>query len=298
VPAYSRLLESGELERRAAHLTDRLKSCDLCPRRCQVNRLEGELGSCGVGRLAWVSSFGPHHGEEQPLRGTRGSGTVFFSGCNLHCIFCQNAAISQQLNGIALSANQLAEVLLELQARGCHNINLVSPTHVAAQIVQALNIAAGKGLNLPLVYNTGGYDSVETLAGLDGIIDIYMPDMKYSQDEMGKLFSAVYAYPDVNRQAVKAMHEQVGDLLTDSKGIAIKGLLVRHLVLPDGLAGSREILEFLAREISLDTYLNIMDQYHPHFRASSYPGLDRRISLKEYQEVRSLALELGFRRLD
>ncbi len=239
--------EEGKLTERAEALAWRLESCDLCPRKCGVNRLEGEIGSCGIGRESWVTSYGPHHGEERPLRGTLGSGTIFFSGCNLSCVYCQNAAISQKRTGYPVSPAELAAIMLEIQDLGCHNINLVSPTHVAAQIAQALALAAEGGLKLPLVYNTGGYDSLSTLTALEGMIEIYMPDMKYSQAQAGLHYSGVEDYPERNQAAVLEMHRQVGDLQLDGDGLAWRGLLIRHLVLPCNLAGSQQILEFIAR---------------------------------------------------
>jgi putative pyruvate formate lyase activating enzyme len=297
-PAYFDLFQAGMLRDRAEEIYQKLESCNLCPRNCQVNRIKGEIGSCGVGKLAWVTSYGPHHGEEAPLRGRYGSGTIFFSGCNLGCVYCQNADISQQLSGRPVSPSQLSSYMLELQARGCHNINLVSPTHVVGQIAQAIALAAADGLSLPIVYNTGGYDDLETLRMLDGLIDIYMPDMKYSQGEIGDAYSGVPDYPEVNQQAILEMHRQVGDLVLNPSGIAQRGLLIRHLVLPDGAAGSTETLEFIAEHISKDTYLNIMDQYRPAYQARRYPGLDRSLTRQEFQDVIGEAEELGFSRLD
>jgi len=297
-PAYLNLLQAGTLQHRAERLYQRLESCDLCPRNCRANRIKGEIGSCGVGDLAWVSSYGPHHGEEAPLRGRYGSGTIFFSGCNLSCVYCQNADISQQLSGRPVSARELSSFMLELQALGCHNINLVSPTHVAGQIAQGIALAAADGLTLPIVYNTGGYDALDTLRDLEGLIDIYMPDMKYSQPEIGEYYSGVPDYPQINQEAVLEMHRQVGDLIMDPPGIAWKGLLVRHLVLPGGLAGSSAILQFIAENLSKDTYLNIMDQYRPAYQARSHPALDRPITRDEFQVVLKEAQELGLTRLD
>jgi putative pyruvate formate lyase activating enzyme len=297
-PVYRDLLTAGILKKRVQEMNKKLARCDLCPRNCSVNRLGGELGICGVGQQAWVSSYGPHLGEEKPLRGRNGSGTIFFSGCNLACIYCQNADISQQLAGRPVTAEQLAEIMLELQARGCHNINLVSPTHVISQILEAIYLAAEKGLSLPIVYNTGGYDSIGTLELLDGIIDIYMPDMKYSSDNSGERLSGVPDYPSVNKKAVREMHRQVGDLRLDYGGIAVKGLLIRHLVLPAGLAGSRNVLDFIAREISRNTYLNIMDQYRPAYKAQRLPEIDRLVHQEEFEAVIDLAAELGLKRLD
>jgi len=297
-PNYQDLLISGDLEKRAADFQRRLKACDLCPRNCGVNRIEGETGVCGVGNQVWVNSYGPHFGEEDPLRGWQGSGTIFFSGCNLNCLYCQNADISQKLSGSEISAEVLADIMLELESRGSHNINLVSPTHVAAQITQAIYIAAQRGLHIPIVYNTGGYDSIQTLIMLDGIIDIYMPDMKYSQPEISERLSGVSDYPSVNQLAVKEMFRQVGDLVLSPPGIAKRGLLIRHLVLPGNLAGSKTILRFLASEISQNTYLNIMDQYRPAYLVERHSEINRRITSDEYQVVVEEALRLGLKRLD
>ena len=297
-PSYLDLLLSGDLEKRAADFQLRLKACDLCPRDCGVNRIEGEVGVCGVGNQVWVNSYGPHLGEEDPLRGWQGSGTIFFSGCNLNCLYCQNAEISQKVSGSEISVEVLADIMLELEDRGAHNINLVSPTHVTAQIAKAIYIAAQRGLQLPIVYNSGGYDSIQTLKMLDGIIDIYMPDMKYSEPEISERLSGVFDYPSVNQLAVKEMFRQVGDLVLSLRGIAERGLLIRHLVLPGDLAGSKIILRFIAKEISQNTYLNIMDQYRPANLAGRHSEINRRITSDEYQTVVSEALMLGLIRLD
>jgi putative pyruvate formate lyase activating enzyme len=295
-PAYVRLLDGGELGRRARSARNHLKSCDLCPRYCRVNRLETLEGAvCRTGERAVVSSFGAHHGEEDPLRGFRGSGTIFFTWCNLRCVFCQNWDISQKGMGDEVEPEALAGMMLSLQAQGCHNINLVSPSHVVAQILAALVIAAQGGLVLPLVYNTGGYDSPEALALLDGVVDIYMPDMKYGDSAMAHRYSHVRDYCEVNRAAVKEMFRQVGDLTLDERGIARRGLLVRHLVLPGGIAGTPEVLRFLAEEVSPRTYLNLMDQYHPCYRADEYPPLDRSVDREEYGQALMLAKRYGFR---
>jgi putative pyruvate formate lyase activating enzyme len=293
-PAYLELFRSGELAERASRALERLASCDLCARYCRVDRVASVKGAvCRTGRRAVVSSLGPHHGEEDPLRGSRGSGTIFFSWCNLRCIFCQNSEISQKGVGHEVEAQDLAGMMLTLQARGCHNLNFVTPSHVVAQILEALVIAAGEGLRLPLVYNTGGYDSPEALELLDGVIDIYMPDMKYGDSEAAHRYSHVRDYWEVNCAAVKEMHRQVGDLVVDAQGVALRGLLVRHLVLPEDLANTERVLAFLAEEISPDTYLNLMDQYHPSHRADRVPPLDRVTTTDEYLYALELARGYG-----
>lgn len=297
-PGYVSLLASGQLESRIKSAFARLESCNICPLRCGVNRLVGETGICQTGKLALVSSYGPHPGEERPLSGWRGSGTIFFSRCNLRCVFCQNADISQHSAGQAVSTADLAGMMLELQKLGCHNINLVSPSHVVPQILAAVEAATRKGLNLPIVYNTGGYDSLDTLALLDGVIEIYMPDMKYSDPDLAFRYSQVRDYPHINQAAVREMQRQVGDLQMDADGLAYRGLLIRHLVLPNGLAGSEAIFRFLAEKISPNVYLNIMTQYHPAFNARQHPELNRRITPEEYQAAVSLAKQIGLTRLD
>ena len=298
-PAYRRLLATGELAARAADADRRMENCDLCPRYCRVNRTTSLRGvACRTGTKAIVSSFGPHHGEEDPLRGWAGSGTIFFAWCNQRCVYCQNAEISQHGGGEALDTDQLADLVLSLQATGCHNVNFVSPSHVVAQILASVAVAAEKGLRLPLVYNTGGYDSPEALALLDGVVDIYMPDMKYGSSEPGHTYSHVRGYAEVNRAAVKEMHRQVGDLQIGPDGLARRGLLVRHLVLPNDVAGSAAVLRFIAEEVSPATYLNLMTQYRPCYRAGHYPGLDRRPSAAEFAEAFGLARRFGLDRLD
>jgi putative pyruvate formate lyase activating enzyme len=297
-PGYLSSLDNGELRCRVETAYARLESCGICPLRCGVNRAQGELGICQTGVLAQVSSYGPHPGEERPLSGWRGSGTIFFARCNLRCVYCQNADISQLSSGQEVSPAELAGLMLELQARGCHNINLVSPSHVVPQILAAVELAAQGGLTLPLVYNTGGYDSLETLALLDGVVDIYMPDMKYGDAEVALKYSKVRDYPQVNQAAVLEMQRQVGDLMLDEDGTAYRGLLVRHLVLPGGLAGSEAVFRFLAEEVSKNVYLNIMAQYRPAFHAWDYPALDRRIRSEEYRAVIALAKRYGLARLD
>ncbi len=275
-----------------------LAECHLCPRHCGANRLAGEKGKCRTAGQAMVSSYGPHFGEEAPLVGRHGSGTIFFTFCNLRCIFCQNYTISQLGEGSPVSPKELAGMMLSLQAKGCHNINLVSPTHVVPFILEALELAVGGGLSLPLVYNTGGYDSLETLKLLDGVVDIYMPDMKYADAKVGERFSGIRDYPEINRAAVKEMHRQVGDLELDEAGVAQRGLLVRHLVLPNRLAGTEAVVRFLAREVSANTYLNIMAQYHPCYQAFDIPELARPISQREFAEAVEMAHRQGLHRLD
>jgi len=245
-----------------------------------------------------ISSYGPHFGEEAPLVGRRGSGTIFFTYCNLRCVFCQNYTISQLGEGRAVDREELAGMMLSLQAKGCHNINLVSPTHVVPYILDALELAVSLGLYLPLVYNSGGYDSVETLKLLDGIVDIYMPDMKYSDEKTAEQLSGIKDYPSINRAAVREMHRQVGDLQIDEEGVARHGLLVRHLVLPNRLAGTQEVVRFLAQEVSTNTYLNIMAQYHPCYKAFEISQLSRPVNKQEFHEAIDLAHQQGLDRLD
>ena len=297
-PAYLHLLARGELEERIHRARQMLASCEGCAWRCRVNRTAGELGKCLTGALARVSSYGPHHGEEDPLRGWRGSGTIFFSRCNLRCQFCQNHDISQADAGMQMESEELAAIMLMLQRQGCHNINLVSPSHVVPHILSALLLAARAGLHLPLVYNTGGYDSLTSLDLLNGVVDIYMPDMKYADDEIALRYSKIPDYWQVNRVAVKEMHRQVGDLVQDAEGLAVRGLLVRHLVLPKGLSGTEQVVKFLAEEISPHTYLNLMDQYRPTHRAREYPELNRPLTRQEYREAVEMAARAGLHRLD
>ena len=298
-PAYLRLLESGELKKRAetAHL--HLEDCDLCARYCHVNRFKTIEGAvCRTGERAWVHSFGAHHGEEGPLSGWRGSGTIFFTWCNLRCVYCQNWEISQKGVGREVTSEEIASMMIQLQDEGCHNINFVSPSHVVAQIITAVLIAAQRGLHLPLVYNTGGYDSQEALELLDGIVDIYMPDMKYGNSDVAYTNSRARNYVETNQAAVREMHRQVGDLLLDESGVAQRGLLIRHLVLPGGVADTDKVLAFISQEISSKTYINLMDQYHPCYRADEYPPLDRLVSPREYQLILDLAGKYGLYRLD
>ncbi len=275
-----------------------LKKCELCPRKCHVNRTAGQRGVCRTGDKPFVSSWGPHFGEERPLVGRRGSGTIFFGNCNLGCIFCQNYPISHLGEGQEISFEKLASIMIELQNIGCHNINLVTPTHQMPMILRSFEIARGEGLSIPIVYNCGGYESLHAIELLEGIVDIYMPDFKYSDPDMALRYSNAKDYPDAARVAIKEMYRQVGDLILDERGIAKRGLLVRHLVLPEGIAGTEGVVKFIAEEISKNTYINIMDQYHPCFRAFDNPPLNRRITDKEYREAVKMALDAGLKRID
>jgi len=290
-------LPPGELKKRAELAVAMLSDCTVCAQGCRVNRLTGERGICQGGREAVVSSFGPHFGEEAPLVGSGGSGTIFFTYCNLKCEFCQNCDISQNGEGDEVSAGELAGMMLALQKRGCHNVNLVSPSHFVPQFLEALVIAAEKGLQLPVVYNTGGYDALETLDLLEGIVDIYMPDIKFADDNAGRKYSGAAGYFSVAKQAVKKMHRQVGDLVLDERGIACQGLLVRHLVLPGNLARTEKVMAFLAGEISKSTFVNVMDQYYPAFKAFNYPELSRRITGQEYRGAIKAAEQAGLTRI-
>ena len=287
----------NESNKSIQQLWDLMDPCTLCPRECKVNRNKGQIGFCGIGDKPIVSSIGPHFGEESVLVGSGGSGTIFFAGCNLGCVFCQNFDISHHRHGQTTTIEQLAQSMLELQYYGCCNINFVTPTHVVPSIVAALELARKEGLTLPTVYNTGGYDSVESLKLLEGFVDIYMPDMKYADTKVAEELSAAPDYPQINREALKEMHRQVGDLKTE-KGLATRGVLVRHLVLPENLAGSFEIIDFLAGQISPKTTINIMDQYRPCYKASSHPKINRRPTTEEIQSVRRYAINKDLNVLD
>jgi putative pyruvate formate lyase activating enzyme len=298
-PAYLRLLRSGELAERARAARRQLASCDLCARYCRIDRRHSVRGAvCRTAGRAVVHAAGPHHGEERCLSGRRGSGTIFFSWCNLRCVFCQNADIAWHGEGRETSDQELARMMLRLQALGCHNINLVSPSHVVAQILGAVSSAAEEGLRLPLVYNSGGYDSAAALALLDGVIDIYMPDMKYGDDRAAHRCSHVRDYVRVSQAAVREMHRQVGDLVINAEGLAERGLLVRHLLLPGGLSAAEGVLGFLAQQISRQTYLNLMGQYRPCHRAAEHPGLRRPVSRAELAQALATARSYGLDRLD
>ncbi len=295
---YLTLHKQGKLADRIAEARKRLSPCRVCPRHCNVDRLADEKGICRTGARAVVSSYSPHFGEESPLVGSGGSGTIFLTHCNLLCVFCQNYEISHLGQGVETDAGQLSSMMISLQRQGCHNINFVTPTHVVPQIIEALPKAVEKGLTVPLVYNSSGYDSVETLQLLDGVFDIYMPDFKFWTRDSGKRFAKAPDYPDVARKAIKEMHQQVGDLVINEEGFAVKGLLVRHLVMPGGLDETREILRFLAQDVSRNTYVNVMDQYRPCGKAHQYPPLDRRLTNEEFREALRLAEDAGLHRLD
>jgi len=296
-PAYLQM-DSHELRARADDLNALASPCTLCPRDCGAARKEGGKGYCRTGFLPEISSAHAHHGEERPLSGTHGSGTIFLTHCNLGCTFCQNYDISHLGRGQVISVRELATVMLRLQRSGCHNVNFVTPSHQIHAIVEAVSLAAGEGLSLPLVYNTGGYDSFHTLQLLDGIFDIYMPDIKFTDSGTSDSLAEAGNYPEVIVQAVGEMHRQVGDLITDERGIARRGLLVRHLVLPGGLAGSDAAFRFLAREISKNTYLNVMAQYLPCHDAVGKPVIGNRLHQKDYLAARELASKWGLKRLD
>ena len=282
----------GSLSKTVHQLWERMNPCTLCPRNCKVYRSKGEIGFCGIGDMPVVSSVGPHYGEESVLVGYGGSGTIFFAGCNLGCIFCQNFDISHHRHGRQMTIEQLVQSMLELQNYGCSNINFVTPTHVIPSITAAIESARKQGLKLPTVYNTGGYDSVETLKLLEGFIDIYMPDMKYSGSSVAEELSSAPDYPEVNFAAVKEMHRQVGDLQVE-KGLATRGLLIRHLILPENLAGSFEIIDLLTKHISPKTTINVMDQYRPCYEASLHMKINRRPTLAEVESVRKYAIRKG-----
>ena len=297
-PSYLHLYRRGELEKRLEKAVSVLAACTLCPRACGINRLKGEIGYCKTGRKARVSSYHAHFGEEAPLVGRHGSGTIFLGSCNLRCIFCQNYEISHQAECVEVDPPQMAAMMMDLAQRGCHNINFVTPTHVVPQILEALPMAIDQGLRIPLVYNCSGYENTETIRLLDGIFDIYMPYFKFWENRWAKRFCDA---PDYRARAVSAfreMHRQVGDLVMDEEGIAVRGLLVRHLVMPNGVAGSREIMQFLSGEISVKTYVNVMDQYRPCGTADRDDLINRRLNSREYQEAVQAAQEAGLARLD
>ena len=299
-PLYLTLYRNGELHNRAKRALAELENCHVCPRNCGVNRLKGETAVCKSGRFATVASYNPHLGEEDPLRGWRGSGTIFFSWCNLRCVFCQNFDISQEGAGVDLDKKQIAEIMLRLQDMGCHNINFVTPEHVVPQILEALPLAIERGLHLPLVYNTSAYDAPRSLHLLEGIVDIYMPDFKIWDDKQALRYLKAKDYPQTAREALKEMHRQVGVLKMDENGLARRGVLVRHLVMPGGIAGTASIMRFLAKELSADTYVNIMDQYYPSGRVNehSFEEINCRLHSSEYDSAVQAAHDAGLWRFD
>ncbi len=291
--------ESGKLLDLASRAVKLLESCSLCPRKCRVNRLAGEQGYCATGRRAKIASWGAHFGEEQPLVGTHGSGTIFLASCNLRCCFCQNYEISHiSEDSYQASPAEMAEIMLELQQEGCHNINFVTPSHVVPQILESLVIAFEKGLNIPLVYNCSGYESPETIKLLDGVIDIYMPDFKFWRPASSENYADAADYPDVARKAMKIMHQQVGDLCLDELRLATRGLLIRHLLMPEALDETEQILKFIAAEISVNTFMSIMDQYRPCGISSMHPELNHSITPEEWQRALLFADKVGLRRLN
>ncbi len=281
------------LRERAGKALSFLEKCSICPRDCGVNRVEGEKGVCRVGKEILISTASLHFGEEPPISGHQGSGTIFFSSCNLKCVFCQNYSISQQKHGYVVSEEELVAEMLALRKKGAHNINLVTPTHVGPQIMAALLKAYEKGLDIPIVYNCGGYEAMEMLKLWDGIVDVYMPDMKYGKEEDARKYSSAPDYPRINQEAIVEMFRQVGDLEMDSQGVAQRGLLIRHLVLPNDIAGSDIVLEFIAEKVSLNTYISLMSQYFPQYRAEEFPELNRRITRAEYARAKETMKKLG-----
>lgn len=297
-PSYMELEEQGILSERAEKLYAVYESCNLCPRDCRVNRTKGETGKCNSTSKVKVSSAFPHFGEEAPLVGQKGSGTVFFSNCSLKCVFCQNYTINIEGEGVEISDERLAGSMIKMQKMGCHNINLVTPSHYVPNIVRALRFAIKRGLRIPLVYNCAPYETLETLQLLDGIIDIYLPDCKFMDSQnSGKYTGEAYNYPYYAKIAIKEMHRQVGVLQVDGKGIGVRGLMIRHLILPNGLSGTAKFLKFVAENFPKSTYINLMRQYRPEYKAFEYPELSRRITRKEYSEALKLAKKYGLNRL-
>jgi len=287
-PSYLKSSRSGRLKKITGRLFNSLKSCAICPRKCKVNRLEGKVGFCKTGKLPRVYSFMSHFGEEPPVSGTKGSGTIFFSHCNMGCLYCQNYDFSQLGKGREYEFAELSEIMLNLQKSGCHNINLVTPTHVLPQILKALEIAIPRGLSIPLVYNTSGYDSVETIKLLDGIVDIYLADMRYSDNAISGKFSQAADYLQFNRKAIKEMHRQVGVAKFDEQGLIRQGLIIRHLVLPNQISGTDKIMRFISEEVSGETYISLMSQYLPYYKASAYSEINRRLKEDEYEEAKKI----------
>jgi len=297
-PSYLGLHRKGILSKRAEDALKMMESCCLCPRECGVNRLAGEIGYCKTGRTARVASYNAHFGEESPLVGRYGSGTIFISSCNLLCSFCQNYEISHLGEGVETEAEQMAAMMIQLAERGCHNINFVSPTHVVPQILEALIIAIDRGLDIPLVYNSGGYDKPETLQILDGIFDIYMPDFKFWEEKWSERYCHAPDYRERAAAAICEMHRQTGDLVVNDNGVALRGLLIRHLVMPNNVAGTSHIMDFIAKELSINSYVNVMDQYRPCGNAGTDEFINRRLDSKEFKEAMDMARGAGLVRLD
>ncbi len=288
------MISNTELKNRIDAAYTLLEACRVCPRECGTNRLKNDkLGFCRSGLIPVISSVSPHHGEEPPISGTKGSGTIFFANCNLRCVYCQNYPISQMGNGVEMTTDELASKMLWLQEQGCHNLNLVTPTHFMPQILKALGIARERGFTLPIVYNTSGYESVEAIQLLEGIVDIYLPDMRYSDDRIARQYSTAVHYPEFNQAAIKEMYQQVGNLSVDEQGLAKRGLIIRHLVLPNRLSGTETVVKFLAEEISKDVYLSLMSQYFPAYKAHGFKELSRRITADEYEGARRIMGQYG-----
>jgi len=296
LPGYLKIYKNRELLRKAEESYEILKSCQLCPRECQVNRLKGEKGYCRAGKEVEVASFYCHMGEESPISGWRGSGTIFFTHCSLRCVFCQNYPISQLGYGNKISVEELARIMLKLQKKGCHNINLVTPTHFVPQILKAVHIAVEKGLRIPLVYNCGGYESCLTLKYLEGVVDIYLPDIKYSGEKEAEKYSDAPDYFEVAKKAVKEMFRQVGNLVLSPEGVAKRGLIIRHLILPGNLSGTPEVLNFIKNEISQEVHISLMNQYFPAYKALKIKELNRKVTKKEYQYMLNIAKSLSLTR--
>jgi putative pyruvate formate lyase activating enzyme len=296
-PSYLRLHATGELAKRADAAWDLLRGCTVCPQNCPIDRTSGRTGACHSGTETIVGSWNVHRREEPPISGTRGAGTIFFGGCQARCSYCQNFWLSQMGHGLRVGPERLADMMLSLQRKGCHNIDLVTPTHFVPQILKALVIAVDKGLHIPLVYNCAGYEHVHTLRLLDGVIDIYLPDAKYADNKQALRTSKMHHYVDFNRASLLEMYRQVGGLVVDDEGIAVRGLIVRHLVMPYGHAGTREVLGWMAKNLGADIGLSVMDQYFPAYKAHNDPELNRRLTWKEYREALDIVEGLPFENL-
>lgn len=292
-PSYLELYENGKLNSIINEAFKLLESCTICPRKCKVNRLKDQKGFCKTGLRPKVCSFMPHHGEEPPISGYRGSGTIFFSHCNMACVYCQNFEFSQMEEGREVELEELADFMLQLQNLNCHNINLVTPTHVMPQILKALSLAISRGLKLPIVYNTGGYELEDILRLLEGIVDIYLPDMRYADNEMAVKYSNAPDYPKYNQEALKEIHRQVGVAQIDKAGIIKRGLVIRHLVLPNNVSGTDKIMQFISSELSKETFVSLMSQYFPCFKSNEFPEISRRITYEEYEKAKQAMQRYG-----